>query len=268
MSTNELGTSRTSFLAPFARTAATLQVSPDFIEKLPIAIYACDAHGRILWFNAHAAELWGRRPKIGDHSEKYCGSYKLYFQGREITREESPMATVLRTGIPVRGAEGKVERPDGSSIWAMVHIELIEDEYGNVIGAINCFHEVTDQVQPAELLRQRDQRLAVTHEHAGIGIAEVEADGKLARVNAYLAGMLGYSCEELLGRSIFDPALTETRRPTRNNFAGKCEARSVTTALRSNFGVPTAPSFGPRSPLLPFVIPKAISCMRCAYSGT
>jgi PAS domain-containing protein len=60
MSMNELGTSRTSFLASFPRRAATLQVSPDFIEKLPIAIYACDAHGRILWFNARAVELWGR----------------------------------------------------------------------------------------------------------------------------------------------------------------------------------------------------------------
>jgi PAS domain S-box-containing protein len=217
MSMNELGTSRTSFFASFPRRAATLQVSPDFIEKLPIAIFACDAHGRILWFNARAAELWGRRPKIGE-GEKYWGSYKLYFQGREITREESPMATVLRTGIPVRGAEGKVERPDGSSIWTIVHIEPVEDEDGKVIGAINCFHDVTDHVHAAELLRQRDQRLGVTHEHAGIGIAEVEADGKLARVNAHLAGMLGYSCEELLGRSIFDPALTGSSNADQEQF--------------------------------------------------
>jgi PAS domain S-box-containing protein len=217
MSMNELATSRTGFLASFARTAAALQASPEFIEKLPLAIFACDCHGRILWFNARAAELWGRRPKIGE-GEKYWGSYKLYFQGREITREESPMATVLRTGIPVRGAEGKVERPDGSSIWTIVHIEPVEDEDGKVIGAINCFHDVTDHVHAAELLRQRDQRLGVTHEHAGIGIAEVEADGKLARVNAYLAGMLGYSCEEVLGRSIFDPALTESPKADQEQF--------------------------------------------------
>jgi len=218
MSMNELASSRTSFLAPFACTAANLQATPDFIEKLPLAIYACDRQGRILWFNARAAELWGRKPKVGDDSEKYCGSYKLYFQGREITREETPMATVLRTGIPVRGAEGKVERPDGSAIWAMVHIEPVEDEDGNVIGAINCFHDVTNHVQASELLRQKDQRLAITHEHAGIGIAEVEADGKLARVNTYLARMLGYSCEELLGRSIFDPTLTESQKADKEQF--------------------------------------------------
>jgi PAS domain S-box-containing protein len=58
-------------------------------------------------------------------------------------------------------------------------------------------------------LRQDDPGLAATFENAGIGIAEVDADGKLRRVNAWLAGLLGRSPEELLGRSIFDPDLVD-----------------------------------------------------------
>jgi hypothetical protein len=34
--------------------------SPAFLAQLPIAIHACDAEGRILWFNSRAADLWGR----------------------------------------------------------------------------------------------------------------------------------------------------------------------------------------------------------------
>jgi PAS domain-containing protein len=99
-----------------ARSPESLQVPPDFLETLPLAIYACDGEGRVLWFNERAASLWGRRPCIGDDSDKYCGSYKRYFGGREILREETPMATALRTGVPVRAVEGQVERPDGSLI--------------------------------------------------------------------------------------------------------------------------------------------------------
>jgi PAS domain S-box-containing protein len=210
MSMAELAGARTDLLAPFARAAAGLHDLPGFLENLPLAIYACDADGRIVWFNSRAAQLWGRAPTIGDDSEKYCGSYRLFFNGRLTARDETPMAAVLRTGIPVREAQGKVERPDGTSIWAMVHIEPVKDEDGNIVGAINCFHDVTDSVRATELLRERDHRLSVTHDHAGIGIGEVDAGGRLVRVNAHLAGLLGYAPEELVGRSIFDPDLTET----------------------------------------------------------
>jgi len=196
--------------APFALTASLLSRPPDFIEMLPVAIYACDKDGRVLWFNALAAQLWGRKPRIGDDSEKYCGSYRLYFGGRQIERQETPMATVLRTGIPVRGVQGEVERPDGTRIWAMVHIEPVRDENGAVVGAINCFHDVTDRVHAEQRLEQQDRRLAATYESAGVGIAEVAADGKLVRVNGQLAALLGRSADELLGHSIFDPILTES----------------------------------------------------------
>ncbi|MCT2580791.1 MAG: PAS domain S-box protein [Mesorhizobium sp.] len=196
----------------FIRTpqdAVALQIPPDFIETLPIAIYACDAQGRLLWFNKRAADLWGRTPLLGSDSELYCGSHRLYLDGRQIARAQTPMAAVLRTGIPVRGVEGKLERPDGTAIWVMVHIEPIEDEDGRVVGAINCFHDVTDRRLSDEIIGQQEQRLAATYQHAAIGIAEVNAKGELGRVNGYLADLLGYSADELVGRSVFDATLAE-----------------------------------------------------------
>jgi two-component sensor histidine kinase len=102
------------------------------IPKLPLAIYACDAEGRVLWYNTLARKLWGRVPRIGDDTEKYCGCYRLHFGGKQISRDETqtPMAFVLRTGEAVHGAEGKVERPDGSTIWATLHIDPVVDEAG------------------------------------------------------------------------------------------------------------------------------------------
>jgi PAS domain S-box-containing protein len=179
--------------------------SAQFLENLPFAIYACDADGRISWFDSRAAELWGRQPRVADDSEKYCGSYRRYFGGRSISRDETPMASVLRTGIPIRGATGRVERPDGSAIWVTVFIEPIEDAGGNIVGAINCFHE-TSALAP---VRDQERALAATVEHAGIGLADVSAEGKLLRVNPHLAALLGYAPDELLGRSIFDADLTD-----------------------------------------------------------
>jgi PAS domain S-box-containing protein len=80
---------------------------------------------------------------------------------------------------------------------------------GKVINTRCLTVDVTDRVRAEALLREQDERLSATYEYAGVGIAEVDAEGKLKRVNAHLSALLGYSPEELLGRRIFDPALAE-----------------------------------------------------------
>jgi PAS domain S-box-containing protein len=65
-------------------------------------------------------------------------------------------------------------------------------------GAIDGFHETPDSAV------ERERRLAATYENAGIGIIEIDAEGKLLRVNAHLRSLLGYSEQELLGRCLFD----------------------------------------------------------------
>lgn len=116
-------------------------IPPEFIELLPVAAYACDSSGRILWFNRRAAQIWGRAPSIGDSSELFCGAYRLLCGGREVRRDETPMAEAVRTGTASDRSEVVVERADGSRVCAMQHIGVIKDGDGRVVAAINCFHE-------------------------------------------------------------------------------------------------------------------------------
>jgi PAS domain S-box-containing protein len=131
-------------------TASALQMCPDFIENLPVAVYACDMRGRIVWFNARAVALWGRTPRADDDVEGFGGTCR--FEGRRITPEETPMSAVLKAGISIHGVEGVIERPDGSRIWTMAHIGPLKDESGHVVGAINCFHETTEVRSAIETL--------------------------------------------------------------------------------------------------------------------
>ena len=41
------------------------------VDRLPVAAYTCDADGLITYFNARAAELWGREPKLNDPQDRY-----------------------------------------------------------------------------------------------------------------------------------------------------------------------------------------------------
>jgi PAS domain S-box-containing protein len=228
------GAGNLPFLLASSKGFACLQVSQEFLESLPIAIYACAADGRILWFNERASDLWGRRPRIGDTSELYCGSYKVFFNDRQISRDETPMAQVLRTGEPIRGAEARVERPNGSAIWAMVHIEPVHDADGAIIGAINCFHETLGPP------RDQERRLVATYEQAGIGIVEIDEGGRLLRVNAHARKLLQFSAEELHGTSVFELTSVEDAQRDRQQFlrliGGEMEGYTLESRLRRRDG--------------------------------
>jgi PAS domain S-box-containing protein len=67
-------------------------------------------------------------------------------------------------------------------------------------------------------LPEWDRRLAATYENAGIGIAEVDADGRFLRVNAHLTALIDYQAEELVGRSIFEPLLVDSPQSDEAQF--------------------------------------------------
>ena len=115
-------------------------------EQVPFAIYVCDRDGLVLRYNQRAAELWGRSPKLGDPDERFCGSYRMFRPyGSRLLHHECPMADVLRTGVSVREQEVHIERPDGLRGIALVDIEAVKDGDGNIVGAVNCFQDITER---------------------------------------------------------------------------------------------------------------------------
>jgi signal transduction histidine kinase len=115
------------------------------VELMPVAVYVCDTAGTIQSYNNRAVELWGREPKSGDTAQCYCGSLRLYSpEGRVVPHEESKMAEVLRTGIEARDLEVVIERHDGSCITVLVNIVPLRNGNGELIGAMNCFQDITE----------------------------------------------------------------------------------------------------------------------------
>ena len=55
----------------------------------------------------------------------------------------------------------------------------------------------------------REERLAVTYEHVGVGIVEVDQAGRMLRVNQKVCELMGHEAADLLGRSIFDETLPQ-----------------------------------------------------------
>lgn len=163
--------------------------SKNLIDALPAAVYVCDIDGVVQAFNEKAAEIWARRPKVGDTEELYCGAHRLYYpDGTFLLHRDTPMAECLRTGIGVTAHDVVIGRPDGSRVPVAVSIAPIHDDAGERIGAVNCFVDMTNQraaeAERAALMEALNQS------------KKLEAIGRLTGgithdFNNILAGMMG-----------------------------------------------------------------------------
>lgn len=130
------------------------------LEKLPAAAYTCDSKGLITYFNQQAAEVWGREPELNNSIDRFCGSVQLYSSdGSPISHSKCWMALALKNEKEYNEKEIIIERPDGQRITALVYATPIQDESGELIGAVNIVVDIGKRKQMEEALRESEVQL-------------------------------------------------------------------------------------------------------------
>ena len=117
----------------------------ELVSAMPAAVYACDGNGFIVYYNAQAAELWGRDPELDGQPWSFLDSRKLYStDGTRLQPHQTPVREVLATGLPVINRELVLERPDSSRIDVLANIAPLRDASGLAFGAVNIFQDITE----------------------------------------------------------------------------------------------------------------------------
>ena len=133
-----------------------VQAFREMVSILPAAVYVCDAGGLIESYNRRAVELWGREPRCGDTTDRFCGSYRIYtLEGTYLPHDQCPMAQAIYSNNPISNAKIVIERPDGTRRTAMVNIIPRRNTQGLMTGAINCLTDITD-------LREAEERISAS----------------------------------------------------------------------------------------------------------
>src|SRR6202035_4471556 len=94
------------------------------------------------------------------------------------------MAEVLRTGVPAHDLEVVIERPDGSCITVLVNIAPLRDGKGELMGAMNCFQDITERKHAEDALNAQALRYKALMETSMDSIYVVDEKGDLQEANA------------------------------------------------------------------------------------
>jgi PAS domain S-box-containing protein len=168
-------------------------------EHAPVGIAETDAEGRRMRVNATACAITGRS------REELAGGSIFDVMHPEDRDEDLRQYRCLVAGeIDRYSIEKRIVRKDGAVIWASVMCSAVRDGDGRFLYGVRIFQDITEAKRAADALAESEQRLAATYEHAGIAISEVDAQGRLLRVNETTCVITGYAREELLQLSVFD----------------------------------------------------------------
>jgi PAS domain S-box-containing protein len=140
--------------------AAFTDIDQSALDAIPTGLCVCRSDGVLARYNRRAVELWGRAPLVGDRSEFTEVNFRRYTpEGIPIPFAASPVGVALRSGVPIRGAELFIERPDGSRVPVLMNVAPLKDAEGQIDGAVCSFQELTERKRAEEALRASEAEL-------------------------------------------------------------------------------------------------------------
>lgn len=165
-------------------------------------IWVIDGHRKTVFASEQISQLLGYSP------EEMIGLSIVDC----IFEEDIPAADRIdqrrRNGVS-ESQDFRFRCKDGSAVWALVSYKPISDGRGKMTGVLAMVTDITERKLAEEALRESEERFRRVFEDSSQGMAVLGPDFKLSQVNYKLCVMLGYTEDDLLGRSISEFAHPE-----------------------------------------------------------
>ncbi len=190
------------------------------VDFMPAGVCTVDGAGVITFYNQQAATLWGRAPQLGSTAEHYCGAMRLFqSDGTSLPHDQTPIAAAVHHGHATRNMEMSIECPDGSVVYVRSSVSPLRDRNGQIIGAINVFHDVTERKQAEIALRTSEVRYRRLFQTAKDGILILDANTlKIIDANPFMSELLGYAHSEFLGKELWEIGFFGDKRASQSIY--------------------------------------------------
>ena len=179
-----------------AESIDQLRQYQDLVETSQDLIWRSDAQGRYTYLNP----AW--ETTFGYKTEEMLGRRFSDFQSPETAERDMQEFTRLMQGGTVKGYETVCIGKSGNRIHVAVTAKRLCDDNGNPIGARGTLHDITGPKQAEEALERSETLFSSTFRMSPAAtILSRLQDGMCIDANAAYAHLVGFSREELLGRT-------------------------------------------------------------------
>ena len=191
-------------------TLEGLPIKSHILESFIQAVAIAEFGGKLAYANNSFMELWGY-----DNIHEILGRSPL-----EFWKEQEKAGVVLTSLQSEERWVGDLvaRRKDGSFFDAHLSASTVMDETGRPIYVMGSFIDVSECRYLENGLRRQEFRNQMILETAMDGFCVMDTEGKIVEANHVASEILGYSPEEIVGLSIQDLEVKETRRETRTHI--------------------------------------------------
>jgi PAS domain S-box-containing protein len=106
-------------------------------------------------------------------------------------------------------------RKDGSTVWTEVKFSFIRDKNQRPVGILGLTRDITERKRGEEELRLSEERFRRIFDEGPFGMGLEDPDHTIIAANKVLCGLLGYTEQELAGRSVADVIYEEDREKSK-----------------------------------------------------
>jgi PAS domain S-box-containing protein len=208
------------------------------VEASPAAMVMVDGEGKIVLVNSRTEKLFGYgRQELAGQPVEILVPESLRDTHQTLRNEYllQPIARPMGKGLDLSG-----RRKDGTQFPVEIGLAPIETEDGSCV--LSSIVDISERKLAEERLRESEERFRAAFFQAAVGMSETTIDGHWLLLNDRLCEILGYSRDELLGKSFYDITHPEdrwaSRVAVRRLLAGEISSSLIEKRYIRKNGVP------------------------------
>ncbi|MDW7732880.1 MAG: PAS domain S-box protein [Methanolobus sp.] len=167
-------------------------------EQFAVGITQIDVRGRFQKVNDRFCEI------VGYAREELLSMKFLDLTYRDKKGiEDELMARVLAGEINAYEIEKRYIHKKGHLVWVKVYASVVRDESGSIKHSIIIVADISRQKKAESLLHESEAFFRTIYESSAIGIVRLSVyDKRIEQANAAFCRMLGYTENELIGKTL------------------------------------------------------------------